>query len=539
MTSPTSAGELPSAEISRARLLPEADPRTHDEVKTVPLSLLDNTVVSYAFTGAVWYFDKYVSDNGLDAFSPAALSGSLQKTVNSYAAWAGQLHWMPYDLSRGLRHGRVAITYGSPVDPGIELIVAHSPSTLSSLLPSGEQRLADGVWDAEPFPSTQLLCPTQLALHNTKECAGLPSVSVQLTTFACGGVGIAVRITHAIADATALFQFIKDWNATHRAMLAGQPPPRLSPIFDPRLIDNAAAGDLTSSKPDPELLQIYNSLPQRRYDWWASGEGCPSPMLPQTQVPPGLQGIDLGPPGERAPWHEWDLSLPVGHHLLYFASQEVECMWREASSQQPPGARISRLDALLAVVWRLLVRARGLEHDHSVVNLITTIGLRPRISPPLPTSFIGSCLTNASTSLTAEEVTSSSTSALSRAAAAIRATRASYTPAAIGALLHNHAYEVNPQRTWRAFLGSRHVIVTSWLGNDPYGIDFGGGAPPRFVDPLLPHVDGCVLVIEGAPSASGNGEEWRWYNRAVCVSLHIAKEVLEKLSKDPELRKYA
>ncbi len=493
-------------------------------------------MVNYAFTSAVWYFDKHAGDVGQDPFSPAALTQSLQKTVNSYAPWAGQLHWMPYDLSRGLRHGRVAITYGSSTDPGIEFIVARSSSALSSLLPDRDKRLADGVWDAEPLPSTQLLCPTQLALHNTKECVGLPSVSVQLTTFACGSVGIAIRITHAIADATALFQFMKDWNAVHRATLAGHPLPDLSPIFDPRMIDNAAAGDITSSKPDPELLQVYNDLPQRRYDWWESEEGCPSFMLPQAQIPPELQGVYLGPPaGERAPWHEWDLSLPVGHLLLYFTPEEVEGMWREASSQQPPGARISRLDALLAFVWRLLVRARGLEHDQDVVNLINTIGLRTRISPPLPNSFIGSCLTIASTSLTGEEVASS---ALSRVAAAIRATSASYTPEATSALLHHLAYEVNPQRTWRAFLGRRHVIVTSWLGNDPYGVDFGGGAAPRFVDPLLPNVDGCVLVIEAAPS-SGSGEGWRWYNRPVCVSLHVAKEVLTKLSKDPELRKYA
>ena len=504
------------------------------------LSLLDNTVVAYAFTSAVWYFDKIGRDDGQveNPFSPATLSQSLQKTVNAYAPWAGQLHWMPYDLSKGLRHGRVAITYGSSADPGIELIVAHSPSTLSSLLPSREERLAHGVWDAEPFSSMQLLCPTRLALHNTKECVGLPSVSVQLTTFACGGVGIAIRITHAIADATALFQFVKDWNAIHRAMLAGNPLPHLSPIFDPRMIDNAVAGDITSGQPDPELLKVYNSLPQRRYDWWASKEGCPSSMLPQAQIPPELQGADLGPPvGEPAPWHEWDLSLPVGHHLLYFTPKEVEGMWREASSEQPPDARISRLDALLAFVWRLLVRARGLEHDQDPVNLITTIGLRPRISPPLPNTFIGSCLTNASTSLTGEKVASSSTAALSRAAAAIRATSTSFTPEAVRALLHHHAFEVNPQRTWRAFLGRRHVIVTSWLGNDPYGIDFGGGASPRFVDPLLPNLDGCVLVIEAEPSSGG--DPWRWYDKEVCVSLHIAKEVLEKLSTDPELRKYA
>ncbi|TBU57877.1 transferase family-domain-containing protein [Dichomitus squalens] len=530
------SGDISLKEISRETLLPEISSHSRGVAKTVPLSILDNTVVRYALTGAVWYLDKPAVEDGAEALSPAILTRSLRATANSYAAWAGQLHWMPYDPSVTLRHGRVGITYGSTADPGIELIVAASSQTISPLLPSREQRLSDGFWDTASLPSEKLLCPVRLALHNTNEWAGRPSVSVQLTTFACGGLSIAVRITHVLADATALLWFIRDWNAVHRALLFNQPLPHLSPIFDPRLIDKAAAGNLDTSAPDPGLLKISRSLPQHRYDWWASADGCPPPMLPQTRPPPELEGADLGPPGELLPWHEWDLSLPVGHCLIYFTPKEIENMWQDASSQQPPGVRVSRLDALLAFVWKLVVRARGLEHDKELVNMVLTVGFRPRLSPPLPNSFLGSCITNASAALTGEEVASSTT--LSPLASAIRAVNASFTPTAIGALLHDLAHEVNPQRTWRAFVGRRHTLVTSWLTNDPYGIDFGTGTAPRLVEALMPNIDGCVHVMEGAPSTSGSEAQWRWYDRPVCVSLHVEKEALRRLLEDPELRKY-
>ena len=138
--------------------------------------------------------------------------------------------------------------------------------------------------------------------------------------------------------------------------------------------------------------------------------------------------------------------------------------------------------------------------------------------------------------MTAAEVAGSAM--LAPLASAIRATNASFTPTTIGAHLHDLAYEVNPQRIWRAFVGRRHTLVTSWLTNDPYGIDFGAGTAPRFVDGLMPNIDGCVHVMEAAPSTAGSETQWRWYDRPVCVSLHVEKEALNRLMKDPDLRKF-
>ena len=71
---------------------------------------------------------------------------------------------------------------------------------------------------------------------------------------------------------------------------------------------------------------------------------------------------------------------------------------------------------------------------------------------------------------------------------------------------------------------------------DAYGVDFGGSAPPRYVDAVMPSMDGCIHVMEAGPAGAGSGG--RWHAEPVCVSLHLAADVMDKLLKDPELRKY-
>ena len=260
----------------------------------MPISILDNTVIRFDLTGAVWYFD---SNPNLTVDS---LTESLKITLPAYHQWAGQLHWLPYDLSKRQRFGRAALTFGSPSDPGVELIVARCPRALADLIPDIAVRMAGSAWDPRAVPSAALLLPTTLAMY-MPEFMACPVVSVQLATFACGGISVAVRISHPVADATAMMQFMNDWAAIHHALAAGKNLPTLSPIFDPSLVDRAASGDIHAAKPDPTLLAIARALPAIRNDWWVSAPGCPEVMLPMTKVPDELEGADLGEPGDPMP----------------------------------------------------------------------------------------------------------------------------------------------------------------------------------------------------------------------------------------------
>lgn len=503
-------------------------------------------------TNAAWYYDKPPVDaNASGALSIDALTRSLQTTLNAYPQWAGQLQWIAHDPSDGKpeRRGRASVTYGSVNDPGIELIVAHSSMTLASLVPESKTRLESGAWCADKFPSTQLFYPTELALYNPDDYVGKPSACVQLTIFACGAVGVALRIAHALADATTLIQFAKNWATVHRSLLNDQMPPALPVVFDPRLVDRAATGDIDGIAPNPDIIRISRSLPIIKHDWSSL---APAHWLTSDDA---------------------DHDAPVAHFLVYLHPAEVQRIWEDASAHIPATSRISRFDALLAFIWRLIVGARNMKTSSSPVHMIVTVGVRTRLSPPLPNGFAGSPIVLARVSLPASEIAASTPPG----ALAIRSTVSKFTAETLGAFMHDLAHQVDPQRYWHAFLrrrnaaytcwrsldvyaldfgtgarppyidavmpsmdGRQHSVVTSWQDLDVYGVDFGVGAPPRYVDAFIPDMDGCIHIMEAGPlvgKASGGGAG-RWYDETVCLSLHLAQDVMQKLLQDPDLRKY-
>ncbi|KAH9848092.1 transferase family-domain-containing protein [Lenzites betulinus] len=522
---------VPAVElISRTRILPED--HASAGTRTTPLSILDNTAVRFSLVNACWYYDKPKCQE--NTLSPFTLVYSLRKTLNVYPQWAGQLEWMKSDPARGKRLGRLCISYGSPSDPGIELVLARCTSTIAALVPDSETRLKSGAWCADHFSSSQVLFPTDIALHDSPAYAGRPAVSVQLTTFSCGGISIALRIAHVLADATSLFQFIQDWAAMHRALLNGCPLPTPIPVFDPGLVDSACIEekniDCTPVREEKLIHAAQGLSPNLRNGRTSTDDAVvPSSVFRRadsTRVP-------------SMPWAEWNIFAPASHYHVCFTPAELQGIWEAANAEVLPDARISRLDALLAFIWRLIVRARGKATDPGPDRLVVAIGVRARLVPRLPDAFLGSPMLLSCITLPAIQVAESP----GAAAGAIRAAVAQYTAEAIGAFL-GFARDANPQRFWRGFLGQRYTVVTSWVGLGGYKLDFGGG-PPRYVDPVIPGLDGCIHVMEAGPSRNdeGGGHKARgsakkWYHEPVCLSVHLDKRVMRRLLKDPELRKY-
>lgn len=100
-----------------------------------------------------------------------------------------------------------------------------------------------------------------------------------------------------------------------------------------------------------------------------------------------------------------------------------------------------------------------------------------------------------------------------------------FTPDAVGAVLHRVVHEVAPQRFWQAFLGRRHILMTAWLRLKENEIDFfGRGDCPRYVHPIMPLVDGCLLLGDAASKEGG-----------MELSLYLDSEAMEKLLEDPLL----
>lgn len=508
--------KLPTELISRTRLFPDPPLNpTH-----TPLSIIDATVIRFSPTAAIWLYEQTPS---LDT-----LATSLKVTLNAYPQWAGQLHRASY-IPQGdhtQRYGRLMLTYGEQTDPGIEYIIASSPHNLRSL---HIQTASDGCTMAN-FPSDELLShTTPLALHNAIDFEGLPSVVVQVTTFSDGGAAIAVKMAHPIADAHTLLRFTHDWASVNKSTLANAPRPVLSPVFDPLLLDRAAAGDIDASHPDPAILLLSGKLPQHRYDLWASAKDCPSFLDSATSIPPTLLPEDVGPMGNVLPWSDWDMTAPVSRYFIDFEPAELEGIWVNGSSE----SNVSHLDALLAHVWGLIIRARGLGEDEPYY-LDVTFGLRDRLSPPLPSNYLGSPLTLTKVVATGRQGTMHH---LAEIATSIRSSLKTYNPSSLSALLHEYAFASDSGRMWNAFFGQRNTIVTSWLKLGVRDIDFGTGVPV-YAEAVMPSVDGLIQVMEGVSSQLNESDSKNWYNAPVSVSLHLRTDVMEKVLQDPELRKY-
>lgn len=485
-------------------------------------------------------YDKPAGNCGVRALAAELLATSLRKTLDSYPQWAGQLHYAPYThdaVDHTKRFGRLQITHGAESDPGVEFVVIHHPAPLASLVPDAASRASGlGAWDAAGVKRIGLLPDSpRLALYDKATYAGLPCMIIQITYFSCGGVAVTIALAHPLADAQALLKFAQDWAAHNRTNAPGPVDGistlQLPPVFDPQQLDRTAAGDIDAILPDPDILDRASDVPLHRHDWWASEPGCPPRILSATRVPAVLQGSPLvGALGKPLPWAEWDRAAPVAHYLVHFGPSELQRIWEAATAD---AGRVSRLDALLSHMWALIARARGLADDDAPVHFDVSIGLRSRLQPPLADAFLGSPILSIPVTVSGREA------AAGRTAGVFRAALKRYDAAALAAVLYEAMYAAAPQRYWHAFLGRRHTIVTSWLRLGVYEVDFVGGTRPRYVEAVMPENDGCLQVMEaGGDVMQDGGQRAQWYDDGASVSLHLREDVMEKLLKDPLLRKY-
>ncbi|KAF6791403.1 transferase family protein [Colletotrichum sojae] len=502
------------------------------------LSIIDATVGRFAPAAAIWLYDK--SEQAQlpyhELFETIALA--LSENLSDYPHFAGQIQWATKDMVENdpvPRHlGRPVVVHGIPTDPGVELIIAKYDQNLEDVVPSRADR-ADRlkVWNATDFRQTDFLPDTKIALSSLNQLEGLPSMAVQLTAFNCGGIGVSATISHPLADATCLMNFMRSWAARSRVLLksdrASSDGEIVKPVFDPSLLDRVA--DLVHGEP-PNAAKVdkARSLPMHRYDWWAeNAPGFPawSKTATQATMPTEeeLKDIKLSP-SEFPPWPTWDLGAVVEHVQIRFSSDELGRM-KEAAQQSLPedlcSHNVSRLDSILAHVWILMNRTRDLPtEEHVYMDL--TLGIRHRVDPPLPENFAGSPLLLAYVEKTAGEAASAP---LGHVAGEIRRNMSLFTPDAVAAYIHDAAHEVSPQRLWQAFLGSHHALVTSWVRAKTYELDFLGTQElARYVQGVMPKLDGLVQVMDVADTGD--------FDVSICLKRNVMKRLLE----DPLLRKY-
>lgn len=486
-------------------------PLSGSEENSVSLSILDATVARFSASGAIWIYDS-VSNNAFTDTLVYHLQASLSKTLNFFPHWAGQLQWTPFRHKGKYneRFGRPMVTYGTPMDPGIEwTVVKHATLTVNDLAPLPEERASSnsGIWIGDDFPQTALLSSTPLALHDLHSYKGLPGMTVQINLFPTGGYAIGIRIAHVLADAQALMVFVNLWSEASRELFGNSKPSHLGhPIFEPQMLDSRASGNIDAAEPDADIIKKARSLPLHRFDWYlTSSPGYPPEIarVIESTKPPADVCEKYGAISESttAPWETWNFSDPVLYTLIHFPGTALNQLRSKAREEPHSRSDISRHDALLAFLWRRINRSRKRSRFSEDVFLNVTVGARSRVDPTLPPIFIGSPIFIIHVRSNGVEA---STASMGELSTKIRDTISLITPQNVAHTLHDAAFELSPQRLWQAFLGKRHVLVTSWLRLDVYNVDFeGAGKKPRYVHPVMPKCDGIVVTIDSGVQDCG------------------------------------
>lgn len=518
----------PSLEVqvnSTTQVFPETSSKT---TTTVPLSIIDSTVSYFARTAGVWFYDR--PSNSQAEILSSLLQTALSKTLDSYRPWCGRLSYAVPQVNGGhtKRYRRVWVTFNTATDLGVTFVTATCPKTLSDFLPSPEaRRTRDKAWDGSQLPSEGLLPSVKMALSQRNPQPDDPNVIIQITKFSCGSTSVGIATAHGLSDAQGMCTFARDWASISRALYALTDLPILSPVFDPRLLDAAAAGDIDAEFPDPTLVKQARSLPFHRFDWYKKVPNQPWDV----PIPPDFDHTAKLSPSDPIPWDDWDTIAPTLHRVLHFTPAEVQHIYSLAVSNS--NSAISKHDALLAHIWKRINIARQLPPStRTYLNL--TIGLRPRLS--LPHNFLGSPIM-----LTAIPTTTPATECkyppVSEIANLIRSQLQLFTPNAIAVHLHDAAFEVSPQRLWQAFLGRKHILQTTWVGAGANDIDFVGSSTPGKDGPQLRYVqpemggDGLVLVAESIGEEKGG----HWSQNGAEVVIYLTRDAMERLDRDPEL----
>lgn len=523
---------------SRTRIFPESHASFIPTIRN--LSILDATTLNLAICGCVFFYDHTID---LDQ-----LQSSLKVALDSYPQWGGRLQYSSCNAKAGRNYPRerLSLSYGSNTDPGVEVMVGHADQVMSSVVPPTNAR---GCWDTTEVVDYQtfLNMENPFGLNTIRDPEGVPCMKVQFTTFTSKGTAIAIGLAHPLADAQTLLNFASFWAGVNCALLCSTPMSTIKPIFNPSLLDASAAKDIDGLKANFSILERDDKLQMRRYDYWTSAT---PPCVQYAHLEStGLCEVNVTKHGlgwsAQVPAKTWDMGASVSHTKLFFSAEETHAIYQYLAADAK--LRISHQDALLAHLWAAIIRARELPGGNAVA-LSAPVGVRHRLHPPLPASFVGSAMINTICATGVHTSTAEKDPAKDEAdkATSIRKTLQQFDSENIAALLHRMRFEHGPHQRQSYFVGIDHVIATSWTGIGLDHVAFEPNVRPVWVEALMPNVDGMVQIMErcGNPNtqtSNGNSSigKDKWWANGVTMSVRLRHDVMKRLVNDQRLRAFA
>ncbi|KAL4558467.1 hypothetical protein LXL04_036667 [Taraxacum kok-saghyz] len=197
--------------ISKEIIKPSSPTPSH--LKTYNFTIIDQ-IIPHIYMPMITFYPNTPISNIHDKTTD--LKKSLSQTLTKYYPFAG-------------RYGKVAPAHVDCNDNGAEFFEASIDTTLSDFLQNSKHHQ-----DIDQF--------FPYALNHDNEPENLTPLMVQVNHFECGGVAVAVSLSHKLADANSLVQFIGDWAKTTRSY-----------AIDPKFMSfeyniNSMGGSLNRSK---------------------------------------------------------------------------------------------------------------------------------------------------------------------------------------------------------------------------------------------------------------------------------------------------
>ncbi|CAI9281156.1 unnamed protein product [Lactuca saligna] len=179
--------------VSKDIIKPSSPTPSH--LKTFNLSIIDQAMVNTFIPFVTFYPNTGLHPSSHD--KTLTLKKSLSETLTKYYPFAG-------------RHAKVAPTFVDCNDHGAEFLEASIDSTLSDFLKNSLHRDLD-----QFFPHGLVNERSNRPPHDDDlQSNGVIPLAVQINHFECGGVAVAMSLSHKLADGSSFTHFLKDWAKT-------------------------------------------------------------------------------------------------------------------------------------------------------------------------------------------------------------------------------------------------------------------------------------------------------------------------------------
>ncbi|KAK9043786.1 hypothetical protein V6N11_072115 [Hibiscus sabdariffa] len=302
-----------------------------------------------------------------------------------------------------------------------------------------------------PTPKLRKLVPV---VDYSGDTTAYPLIMVQVTTFKCGGVCLGIGSHHTLVDGTASNHFINSWSE----MARGLSQIRMAPLIDRTLLRARVPPTPTfhhvEYDPPPSLIISASSL-------------CSNPK-------------------------------PSTVSVFKITQNQLNTL-KAKSFINENKTKYSTYTILAAYLWRCASKARGLLCDQPTKLYMPTNG-RPRLHPPLPSSYLGNVIFTASSiALSGDLQSEPFIDTTERVHGALQRMDNEYLRSALDYLetLPNLTAVRRGPDTFQC----PNLNIINWMRLPSYDADFGWGRPIHMGPANVVH-EGKIYLL---PSATGDG----------------------------------